>query len=62
MPNKLVYHPGAETELNESMLFYEKERKGQGYKFQDEVKAKLEIIQIYPDRYAKRHGHYRETN
>lgn len=61
MINKIVYHPEAEVEINESMIYYEKERKGQGYKFQDEVRAKIEIIQLYPDRYSKRHNHYRET-
>lgn len=61
MINQIVYHPEADIELNESMLFYEKERKGQGFKFEDEVKEKIEIIFTYPDRYAKRHGHYRET-
>lgn len=56
-----IYHPEAEKELDQATAWYHEESEIIRIRFEKEYKEKVSLILNYPDRYAKRHGHYRET-
>lgn len=58
---RLVYHPKAEKELNDATAWYHEKGENVRMKFEEEYKRKEALISKYPERYAKRHGDYRET-
>jgi plasmid stabilization system protein ParE len=61
MDNRIIYHPLAIKDLNDSMDFYEDRESGLGFRFSENVKQKIAGILNHPERYAKRRGHYREA-
>src|SRR6266542_3806794 len=58
---QLIYHPEAEKELDEATAWYHEKGGNLRIRFEEEYKKKAALILHYPERYAKRHGHYRET-
>lgn len=57
----LIFHSEAQKELDEVTTWYHEKNKAVRDRFEDEFKNKANLIIQHPDRYAKRHGHYRET-
>jgi plasmid stabilization system protein ParE len=58
---QLVYHPEAEKELDEATAWYYEKGENLRTRFEEEYRKKASLILYYPERYAKRHGYYRET-
>lgn len=57
----LIFHPEAQKELDEATAWYHEKNKVVRDRFEEQFKSKTNLIIQHPDRYAKRHGHYRET-
>ncbi len=49
MSRSFTFHPAAQTELREGVVFYETEARGLGADFAAEVRAAIEQILEYPD-------------
>ena len=61
MNSHIIYHYLAIKDLHDSMNFYEDQESGLGFKFERSVKQKIITIQKYPERFAIRKAHYRQT-
>ena len=46
---KITYLDAADSEFNEAIAYYNKQRSGLGFAFSDEVKEALERIKNYPE-------------
>lgn len=57
----LLFLKEAETEFEESYLWYEKQQINLGDKFAEEVYKRLELISKFPERYPQRLKGYRES-
>jgi plasmid stabilization system protein ParE len=58
---KFRFHPQAEAEYLESVLWYEQQAKGLGLRFMEAVRARLAAIAEHPEHYARKHGKFREV-
>ena len=61
MAYRVTFHPKAESELYESVVWYEEVLSGLGREFLKEVEKILDHLNLHPFIYSKRKKNYREA-
>lgn len=62
MSYQLIFHPDAEQEYVEAFRWYEKQRPGLGYRFEEYIEKCLKKIVSHPEHYSIIKGQYREAS
>lgn len=50
---KIIFLPFAEKELQQAIIYYEKQLKGLGKQFSNEIDSALHLIQLFPSSWSK---------
>ena len=61
MSYRVIFHPEAETELYESVIWYEEVLSGLGGEFLKEVEKIIHHLNLHPFIYSKKKKNYREA-